>query len=202
MPVKLLLGRAMLLTRPSFTGSWLAMKTVGIVVVAALAAKGPRIHRGRATELSSRQFGVLCAEAALSAASTFHRSAVVDRVNIKSRSLHGLCRLIGTTRHCTGWLISHPELREVRTPVECFRSSNSRRFLTRSDPGLRAPVATQKLLTAIRQGLLSCIPLRVRGSNVWGSHLRKENAPLLGGLSCCCAVRGDSLADAYERTGS
>jgi len=28
MPVKLLLGRAMLLTRPSFTGSWLAMKTV------------------------------------------------------------------------------------------------------------------------------------------------------------------------------
>jgi hypothetical protein len=38
MPVKLLLGRAMLLTRPSFTGSWLAMKTMGIVVVAALAA--------------------------------------------------------------------------------------------------------------------------------------------------------------------
>src|SRR5262245_65651459 len=51
MPVKLLLGRAILLTRPSFTGSWLAMKTMGIVVVAALAAKGPRIHRGRATEL-------------------------------------------------------------------------------------------------------------------------------------------------------
>ena len=63
MPVKLLLGRAMLLTRPSFTGSWLAMKTMGIVVIAALAAKGPRVHRGRATELNSRQFGVLCAEA-------------------------------------------------------------------------------------------------------------------------------------------
>jgi len=47
MPVKLLLGRAMLLTRPSFTGSWLAMKTMGIVVVAALAATGPRVHRGR-----------------------------------------------------------------------------------------------------------------------------------------------------------
>src|SRR5215510_11985894 len=55
MPINLLLGRAMLLTRPSFTGSWLAMKTVGIVVVAALAAKGPRVHRGRVTELSSRQ---------------------------------------------------------------------------------------------------------------------------------------------------
>src|SRR5262245_60534271 len=62
MPVKLLLGRAVLLTRPSFTGSWLA-KTMGIVVVAALAAKGPGVHRGRATGLSSRQFGVLCAEA-------------------------------------------------------------------------------------------------------------------------------------------
>jgi hypothetical protein len=37
----------MLLTRPSFTGSWLAMKTMGIVVVAALAAKGPRVHRGK-----------------------------------------------------------------------------------------------------------------------------------------------------------
>ena len=37
MPVKLLLGRAMLLR------SWLAMKTMGIVVVAALAAKGPRV---------------------------------------------------------------------------------------------------------------------------------------------------------------
>jgi len=83
----LLLGRAMLLTRPSFTGSWLAMKTMGIVVVAALAAKGPRVHRGRATELNSRQFGVLRAEAALNAASTFHRSAVVDRVNVKSMSL-------------------------------------------------------------------------------------------------------------------
>src|SRR5262245_8937105 len=71
MPVKLLLGRAILLTRPSFTGSWLAMKTMGIVVVAALAAKGPRVHRGRVTELSSRRFGVLCAEAALNAASTF-----------------------------------------------------------------------------------------------------------------------------------
>jgi hypothetical protein len=97
MPVKLLLGRAMLLTRPSFTGSWLAMKTMGIVVVAALAAKGPRVHRGRATELNSRQFGVLCAEAALNAASTFHRSAVVDRVNIKSMSLHGLCRPMALT---------------------------------------------------------------------------------------------------------
>ena len=94
MPVKLLLGRAMLLTRPSFTGSWLAMKTMGIVVVAALAAKRPRVHCGRATELNSRQFGVLCAEAALDAASTFHRSAVVDRVNIKSMSLQGLCRLL------------------------------------------------------------------------------------------------------------
>src|SRR5262245_47587894 len=88
----------MLLTRPSFTGSWLAMKTMGIVVVAALAAKGPRVHRGRATELNSRPFAVLCAEAALNAASTFHRSAVVDRVNIKSMSLHGLCRLYGTSR--------------------------------------------------------------------------------------------------------
>jgi hypothetical protein len=97
MPVKLLLGRAMLLTRPSFTGSWLAMKTMRIVVVAALAAKGPRVHRGRATELNSRQFGVLCAEAALNAASTLHRSAVVDRVNIKSMSLHGLCRLMALT---------------------------------------------------------------------------------------------------------
>src|SRR5215510_13039722 len=94
MPIKLLHDRAMLLTRPSFTGSWLAMKTMGIVVVAALAAKGPRVHRGRVTELSSRQFGVLCAEAALNAASTFHRSAVVDRVNVKSMSLHGLCRLV------------------------------------------------------------------------------------------------------------
>src|SRR5215471_1214642 len=94
MPVKLLLGRAMLLTRPSFTGSWLAMKTMGIVVVAALAAKRPRVHRGRATELNSRQFGVLCAEAALNAASTFHRSTVVDRVNIKSMSLQGLCQLM------------------------------------------------------------------------------------------------------------
>src|SRR5215510_12165657 len=94
MPVKLLLGRAMLLTRPSFTGSWLAMKTLGIVVVAALAAKGPRVHRGRATERNSRQFAVLCAEAALNAASTFHRSAVVDRANVKSMSLHGLCRLV------------------------------------------------------------------------------------------------------------
>jgi len=97
----LLLGRAMLLTRPSFTGSWLAMKTLGIVVVAALAAKGPRVHRGRATERNSRQFGVLCAEAALNAASTFHRSAVVDRVNVKSMSLHGLCRLVARHGHPT-----------------------------------------------------------------------------------------------------
>src|SRR5262245_15751412 len=105
MSVKLLLGRALLLTRPSFTGSWLAMKTMGIVIVAALAAKGPRVHRGRVTELSSRQFGVLCAEAALNAASTFHRSAVADRVNIKLMSLHGLCRLMCTrpteTRRCS-----------------------------------------------------------------------------------------------------
>src|SRR5262245_17131500 len=58
MPVKLLLGRAMLLTRPNFTGSWLAMKTMGIVV--ALAFKGPRVHGGRVTELSSRQWSRLC----------------------------------------------------------------------------------------------------------------------------------------------
>src|SRR5262245_41836396 len=99
MPVKLLLGRAMLLTRPSFTGSWLAMKTMGIVVVAALAAKRPRVHRGRATELNSRQFGVLCAEAALNAASTLHRSAVVDRVDINSISLPGLCRRLTRLGH-------------------------------------------------------------------------------------------------------
>ena len=37
MPVMLPPGRARLVTRPSFTGSWLARKTTGIVVVAALA---------------------------------------------------------------------------------------------------------------------------------------------------------------------
>src|SRR5262245_23469496 len=96
MPVKLLLGRATLLTRPTFTGSWLAMKTIRIVVVAALAAK--RVHRGRAPGLNSRQFGVLCAEAALNAASTFHRSAVVDRANIKSMSPSWLMAAYG--RYC------------------------------------------------------------------------------------------------------
>src|SRR5262245_20929505 len=77
----------MLLTRPSFTGSWLAMKTMGIVVVAALAAKGPRVHRGTATELNGRPFAVLRAQTALNAFSAFHRSAVVDRANVKSMSL-------------------------------------------------------------------------------------------------------------------
>ena len=39
MPVALPPGRATLTTRPSLTGSWLTMKEMGIVVVAALAAK-------------------------------------------------------------------------------------------------------------------------------------------------------------------
>src|SRR5215510_1336275 len=135
MPIKLLHDRAMLLTRPSFTGSWLAMKTMGIVVVAALAAKGPRVHRGRVTELSSRRFGVLCAEAALNAASTFHRSAVVDRVNIKSMPLHGSCRLMCTKRHCARRLILCPESKEVRTPIEGLWSPDARLFLATTFSG-------------------------------------------------------------------
>ena len=38
-PVRLPPGRARLATRPSLTGSWLPTKTMGIVVVAALAAE-------------------------------------------------------------------------------------------------------------------------------------------------------------------
>jgi hypothetical protein len=44
-PVTFAPGLAMLVTRPSLTGSWLTMQTRGIVVVAALAAKAKRQHR-------------------------------------------------------------------------------------------------------------------------------------------------------------
>src|SRR5262245_4176459 len=135
MPVKLLLGRAMLLTRPSFTGSWLAMKTMGIVVVAALAAKGPRVHRGKVTELSSRQFGVLCAEAALNEASTFHRSAVSTESTSNRCLFLAHVGLMCTKRHCARRLILCPESKEVRTPIEGLWGPDARLFLATTFSG-------------------------------------------------------------------
>ena len=39
--------------------------------------------------------------------------------------------LVGTKRHCVGWLISCPESREVRTPIKGHRNLVRRRYLTR-----------------------------------------------------------------------
>src|SRR5262245_13379566 len=58
----------------------------------------------------------------------FHRSAVVDRVNIKSIPLHGLCRLICTKRHCARRLMLCPESKEVRTPIEGLWSPDASFF--------------------------------------------------------------------------
>src|SRR5262245_50807636 len=61
----------------------------------------------------------------------FHRSAVVDRVNIKSIPLHGLCRLICTRQHCARRLMLYPESKDVRTPIEGLWSPDARLFFWR-----------------------------------------------------------------------
>ena len=57
MPVRLPPGRARLATRPSLTGSSGTMKTMGIVVVAALAANTAGAIRGDHGHLSANQIG-------------------------------------------------------------------------------------------------------------------------------------------------
>ena len=59
MPVRLPPGRARLATRPSLTGSSATVKTMGIVVVAALAASAGTVTSGRDDhgDLSANQFG-------------------------------------------------------------------------------------------------------------------------------------------------
>ena len=58
MPVRLPPGRARLATRPSLTGSSATAKTMGIVVVAALAASAERASgRGDHGDLPANQFG-------------------------------------------------------------------------------------------------------------------------------------------------
>src|SRR5262245_35511851 len=121
MPVKLLLGRAMLLTRPSFTGSWLAMKTMGIVVVAALTAKGPRVHRGRATELNSRQFGVLCAEARPQCGldfSTARLSSTASTARVRVRLLR---ELAANRESLVATHLSFPSVCHVAVDGDVFR---------------------------------------------------------------------------------
>ena len=57
MPVRLPPGRARLATRPSATGSSATAKTIGIVVVAALAANAAARERGDHGDPSANQFG-------------------------------------------------------------------------------------------------------------------------------------------------
>src|SRR5262245_21626609 len=49
--------------------------------------------------------------------------------------------LLGTKRHCAGGLISCPELRELRTSIECGWNPGARLSLTRSRL-LRSPLMT------------------------------------------------------------
>jgi hypothetical protein len=55
MPVALPFGRPMLATRPSLTGSSPTLKTIGIVEVAALAARAPEELTGTAITVTRRR---------------------------------------------------------------------------------------------------------------------------------------------------